>query len=614
MTAINNFYAEDLTERATSSESWTAVEGTDGVGKIAGSNLTASTKYLIVAQGVLGGAQVNTVYGLRLSTADDATIATLSEKEVEPRFEFQNSKVGTNFFFAKSFTTDSSPADLEWQFKTADASYQCEVDQLKIWVVEWDSDFMVEAVGSGSAELSDSAWGTTDVSIASGALAASTEYLVLGYARYGMGSTNQSWYSRLRGDNVAGDALVQLDHHSAEGEDTTELRMAGHMGRVLTDAAPTVGIEINSYEEAASGNHTEEGSYLVAIDISAFEDFDYAWASSGSTVSGTPASPTTLETISSYAPTTAGNHLVVGRYDQASSAGEISGDVTVGGTPVAAGDIDTYQTQRWDATDSEHLTLMARQSITGTNDIVLRGASAASSNPVSEYEFVAVLNLELADAGLTITPALVTKSLTAVDPVITTGNVNIVPALESQPLAAIDPALSIDIKPAAVSQPVTAIDPAITTGNVNIVPALESQPLAAIDPALAIDIKPSLVSQPLAAIDPALAIDIKPAAVSQPVTAVDPVITTGNVNLEPALVTQGLAAVDPAITIGNVNLEPTLVSQPLAAVDPAITTGNVNVAPALESQLVAAVDPVVSVASVSTANVIPALARIIGGI
>ena len=88
---------------------------------------------------------------------------------------------------------------------------------------------------------------------------------MLGYAKFDDAATGDNFHCRLVGDSDAGDALDQLTYHSAEGEDAAELRVVGVMGRVLTDASPAVGIEIQSYTDKAN-SWAEDGAYLIAID------------------------------------------------------------------------------------------------------------------------------------------------------------------------------------------------------------------------------------------------------------------------------------------------------------------------------------------------------------
>lgn len=275
-----------------------------------------------------------------------------------------------------------------------------ETDDLR-FIANSTNNKYVENWGLGSEGIGTTSWGDVLADLPFEALTGTTEYLVLGFSHIDVLDNKSNMHTRLFGDSNGNGTQDQLSYAGEEGEIADELRVFGYMGRVLTEATPADNIEIQAYAEATS-DWTKLYAYLIAIDVSVFNGFDYVFAATGATVSGTPAAPTTLATISSFVPAQAGNHLLLGRYNYTTGGaeGRVSGQITYNGTTVLTGDINKFQTQAWDVTDGEAVQIMARESLSATADIDLDGATEASdTDATSEYEFLAVLDLTLAAAG-----------------------------------------------------------------------------------------------------------------------------------------------------------------------------------------------------------------------
>jgi hypothetical protein len=64
-----------------------------------------------------------------------------------------------------------------------------------------------------------------------------------------------------------------------------------------------------------------------------------------------------------------------------------------------SGDQSTYQTQAWDPTDGEAVQVMAVETISANSTLELVGRTHTSdTDATSEYEFLAILDFELAGA------------------------------------------------------------------------------------------------------------------------------------------------------------------------------------------------------------------------
>ncbi len=129
-------------------------------------------------------------------------------------------------------------------------------------------------------------------------------------------------------------------------------------------------------------------------------------------------------------------------------------------------------------------------------------ASAGTENPgafagfqsTRDHKVVTVAIKPAGSGALTITPGLVTQSVTAFAPTVTPGEVFVTPGLVSQPVTAYAPSFTIAVTPDVATQPVTAFAPTVTAGEVFVTPGLvNTQPVTAFDPTVTLDDAGSLL-------------------------------------------------------------------------------------------------------------------------
>lgn len=421
MAEVNHFYSEDQTLRTTTSATYV----TRGP-SIAGTSLAANTKYLIIARALLGGNSLTDKVYFRVSTADDTTIETKSETILE----FNKTTIGKfkSWFFTHSFTTDASPADIVMQLKV-DGGSTARMEQSVLVAIDLDdlgsSNYFENIQAASGTELSTTAWGTEMAAIADTDLGTTEEWLVLGYARIGVGSATR-WYDvRLHGADDAASASI-MGGSSADGEDTSELRMIGLVGRHKA-VTSNVALAIDAYEEAANANHTDQGAYLIAIKGSAFDDFEHDFTAAEVTlpISG---NDVTVASIASYTPTTNGNHLLFGSVQKDGGNGDFGLHLEDGTTPTFVGDELSELNQGWGGSGSdgdENGNTLQRINITATKTYNLIGQSLGNSNILAEDRWLLILNLNLAAGGTqfnqtvaatsTMTPDIVKKALKSID-------------------------------------------------------------------------------------------------------------------------------------------------------------------------------------------------------
>ena len=130
MAEITHHVAKAESLSVVSSSSW--AEPTNPCA-ISGSDLSSETKYLIIAQGVLAGSNNGDDYGMRITTVDDPTIAVVSEMRMQPTYT--SAGQGKGYFFTWSFTTDTTPADIQFEVVSHDGTNGY-VEGLKLVVIE----------------------------------------------------------------------------------------------------------------------------------------------------------------------------------------------------------------------------------------------------------------------------------------------------------------------------------------------------------------------------------------------------------------------------------------------------------------------------------------------
>jgi hypothetical protein len=398
MAEVNNVYVEQTTRQDHEGDTnWTDISGAS----ISGASLTANTKYLIFAKALTGGGDVGQLVGIKLVTADDATIESKSEQTIEPGYNgFERMQP---YQFVHSYSTDASPADIKFQHKTysATAGDKVRSDQLSILLIDLDdlgSGNYFENIGTDTGtELGVGGSETSVATISAANLGTSEAWALLGYARVGIASTTKSYGVRLQGANDAASAST-LNYHFEEGEDTSEIRVHGVSARhkaVTSNVAATV----EAWEEDAGTNAKSRGGYLIALKTSAFADFEFDYNSGSITVGSTE---TELASIT-YTASTATNHLVVGRANCADATGNSRTACWIDkdGAELQTGYELIFQTHNRDNTDKAMIASAMRESLATSSVVYTLEAKRLAADSDRDYEqrWLLILNLEKAAAG-----------------------------------------------------------------------------------------------------------------------------------------------------------------------------------------------------------------------
>ena len=393
MAEVNNFYDEVTTGETDTTDAWSDTSCTV-------SGLAATTLYLIVAKALFGGGDAADNYGVRVETADDTGVESKSEARMEPTFTASDEL--EPYLFVHSFTTDSSPDNVTIQTRSWDAT-TLNIDQMSLLLIDLgdlgSSNYFENIDSDDSVELDVSSTFTTLANLTDSDLGTTEEWMLLGYARIGIGSGGVSFDVRLRAANDASSQST-ISFHRAEGEDTNELRVIGVAGRhkaVTSDVAAA----IEATEESGNGNMLNRGGYLIALKASAFADFKFDFESGTATVTS---SETTIATVTDYTPSTATNHLIVGvarLVDATGNSRTVAYVENGAGTKLMAGDDVAFQTQNWDNTDLEMILTLMRESLPASQDTfdVQAIRHSSDSDRLFGTRWLLMLNLELANGA-----------------------------------------------------------------------------------------------------------------------------------------------------------------------------------------------------------------------
>ena len=395
MAEVNNFYAEQTTLQTTGNAGATDVPGTT----ISGASLAANTKYLVIAKALFGGDDVSGTFQLRVRAEDDLSVLTTkSIATIEPTFTATDEL--EPYFFVHSFTSDASPGDVRFQFNRVSAGDTCAADQLSLLLIDLDdlgsSNYFEDIHADDSVEYTTSF--ADAAALAAADLGITEEWLLLGYQRTGIGSTGRNFDIDLFAADDAS-SQSQLNFHSAEGEDTNELRVVGVAGRHKA-VTSNVAAAIRVLEEASNANALNRGGYLIALKASAFANFKFDFVSGGIVIASTE---TTVASIVDYTPSTATNHLIIGRMNDQDVTRNTRVVLYVEngtGTNLMVGDDLAFQTQDWDDTDQSMVVTAMRESLPTTQDTFDLQALKDSGQTVGSRSFqrrwLLMLNLEKA--------------------------------------------------------------------------------------------------------------------------------------------------------------------------------------------------------------------------
>ncbi len=400
MAELTHFYNENNTAATETAINFAAA--TDIV-FIDGAALSASTKYLVVCRALIGSTSATDKILPRVAY-DGTTIGFGGSS-------YEMLQTGTSdllsWLFVHSFTTDSV------QDGTKDIAFRCPVDgstanidQASLFVLDLDAigtegiDYFEDIQANDVGTEYSTSLATTVLAQLAGSDLGTDEYLILGDARVHVGSAGRYYTHPIYGAyDTSTPVLLAL--HRAEGEDTAELRLSGFAVRHKASSG-TPNVTIYGEEEAASGNMTDGGAYLIALPTALFADFVDDRDDSTQVVDGTE---TTIATSGSYTPTTTGNHLIFGW------ANGIQEPTALGGmwvesttTEIRTGDSTPTHNQIWDnAKDNEQMVTFQRYSITTAETFNLRAQGAGADFDV-DNSWLIVVNLNPPSTGATSLP------------------------------------------------------------------------------------------------------------------------------------------------------------------------------------------------------------------
>lgn len=399
MVAVNHHFVEQLTGQSDNSGAYVTLR------TIPAAELLANTKYLIIVDDVFNGSVNNKNFDMRVSTADDTTIATLSESIVRPKSSGFNPITGAPYFFVRSFTTSATPTDVLLQFRTLDTAVSVQADQMTFGVIDLtdfgSGNFFETLHADDASEYSTTQ--TTEFSIA-GASLGTDEWAVLGYQRTGVNSTGRNFRVEvLSALDTSTNAVVLTDEQ--EGANNFEKKMTGFAVRHKASSG-TPDFEVQSWKEGSQVTAENNGGYAIALKTSALRNFVWAYTAAAVDVD-TPEA--TFQTITSYSPDADADHLFFGSWNTINVAGD---DTTMhiedDGAEMRVGDEETFTRLNKDATNDPTSILCHLDNIlaSDTSTYTLRGKARIDSTMQLEHRWLLILSLEKA-AGAAVSQTVV---------------------------------------------------------------------------------------------------------------------------------------------------------------------------------------------------------------
>ncbi len=395
MTAVKHDYVEGLTaETHTGDTNYVNQDTEANLIRISGGDLEANTKYLIIAEAMVGGNAVNTNFGARVATADDSLIATKSEMIYQPNSATANQL--TPFFFAHSFETDAVPADIDFEIKTFDSGDEARIDQQSLKILDladWGTPNYFETIHADDG----SEYPTTqaDEFTIAGSNLGTDEFWVVGYQRTGIGSINQNYRVEVHAANDTATSAVRKRDEN-EGENTAEMRLSGFALRHKASSG-TPDLAVQTWEEAASANAVNKGGYAIALKtstvVSGGFQHDYIAAVRFTIAEATIAS------IASYLPSVTADHWFFGSATQSLQSGIPQAQLHIENDTVEMrpGDQPIQQANMWDNTAEPFVNVGHQDNIPDT-DTSTYDLRAAFGQDIS-FRWLIIISLEKAAAG-----------------------------------------------------------------------------------------------------------------------------------------------------------------------------------------------------------------------
>ncbi len=475
MAAVNHFHIEQLTACThTGDNNWS--RGDDPfLPQIAAASLTADTNYLIIAQGMLASDDGNKEVAWRISTADDTTIATKSNRQIEPSINIVTN-VGYPIFYVGSFKTHvTTPTDIDMELRCAtDSGDNVWVDQALLVVIDLDdlgSGNYVETLHSDDS----TAYPTTQAVewTIPGSSLGTDEWLVLACQGSDMGSATKLHRVEFWGADD-GSVSVELGRDMNEAEDSSEIRPHGFVGRHKASSG-TPDFECQIWGVTDNGVDCE-GGYGIAIKTSAFESggISFDFTSAATDIDSTES---TVATISSYSPTTTADHIFFASYnvDLMTEAFQYFVHIEDDGAEMRTGDAAMGHRVVFDPAGGARVPVMHLDNIlsSNTSTYTARAVTSDATADGAENRWLVIWSMELAGGGGagSASPAVIARSFT-VDAVTQTGPGNITPAVTARSFTvdAVTLLGQTSVRPAVIARNFT-VDAPTLTGPGNITPA-----------------------------------------------------------------------------------------------------------------------------------------------
>ena len=410
MAAVIHHHLEDLTANQTTSATYVTFA------TIAKEDLAATNDYLIVARLAQDHNQSNDVGYVRISTADDTSIAAKSEQILEGVSSTLTNR-GQLYFFVHSFTTSATPTDVLMQYHSRQAGETTQTDQITF--------FLLDLTDLGAANYHETVhaddaveYTTTlaDIFTIAGSDLGTDEWACLGYLRTSIGAQSGIYTVQVLAANDTSTSAVRT-FHTVEAEDALEEAIVGFALRHKASSG-TPNLQIQASEASNGHNHQGAGGYAIALKVSAFADFDHDYQSGATTLDTTER---TLATLTSYSPTTTADHLIFGMWNQVlvTATRETEIHVEDDGTEMRVGDEPLDQIMNTSVANRPQSMIFHMDNIlsSDTSTYTLQGATTSDTDETVEHRWLMILSLEKGGAG----PQTITGSLLARSPTFPTG-------------------------------------------------------------------------------------------------------------------------------------------------------------------------------------------------
>ncbi len=400
MTAVKGFYDEELTaETHTGDTNWVNQDTETLLLRIDGGDLVGSNKYAIIARGMLTGSDVNRLFGLRVNANETGgLIAAKSEFKIEPIATAANN--GISFRFVHSFTTNSTPGDVDMELKTFFSSATASVDQASLKLVDLTDlgapNYFETIHADPGLGITKYETTLTDVFTIAGSSLGTDEFLVYAYQRTDVAATNTNYRVELHAAfDTSTSSVKGVDEN--EGEDSNELRMSGFAIRhKASSGTPNVAIKALTRTDAKM---FDAGGYAIAFKTAAWESIVFAYTA-GSTLIDT--TERTFQNIDTHSPTTTADHYISGSLNLADTGSTKKPQIHVedDATPIRTGDEPMEHHVNYDALANPMVSVDHQTNIlfSDSSDYDLRAKLVADTDN-AEHRWLIIWSMELAAGG-----------------------------------------------------------------------------------------------------------------------------------------------------------------------------------------------------------------------